>query len=134
MIVERRFITEVAAHKMPATERDLWDLFCNFPHPITAVIERVHAMPKQGVRSVWTFGQNYGMLRAFLIAQGITFDEVLPRKWQQSLGLTRKKTESPTQWKNRLKAKAQQLFPSLHVTLATADALLIVECLRRSKR
>lgn len=41
--------------------------------------------------------------------------------------------ESETQWKNRLKAKAQQLFPQQEVTLATADALLIAEFGRRKR-
>jgi hypothetical protein len=39
-----------------------------------------------------------------------------------------------TEWKNRLKAKAQQLFPqqSKHITLKTADALLIAEYARKN--
>lgn len=32
-----------------------------------------------------------------------------------------------TAWKNKLKAEAQRLFPSIKVTLKTADALLIYE-------
>ena len=35
--------------------------------------------------------------------------------------------ETPTQWKNKLKAEAQRLFPDIRVTLKTADALLILE-------
>ena len=40
-----------------------------------------------------------------------------------------KSSGSKTEWKNKLKAKAQQLFPvwSKRITLATADALLIAE-------
>jgi len=34
---------------------------------------------------------------------------------------------SPVQWKNKLKAEAQRLYPDIKVTLKTADALLILE-------
>ena len=45
----------------------------------------------------------------------------------------RLKEESKSQWKNRLKAKAQQLFPKLKITLKTADAILIAEYCRRKR-
>ena len=44
---------------------------------------------------------------------------------------TPSKTESKTEWKNRLKGMAQQLYPDLKVTLATADALLIATYCKR---
>lgn len=46
-----------------------------------------------------------------------------------------KKTGGETRdaFKNRLKAKAQQLFPQAKVTLATADAILLAEYCRRRK-
>lgn len=128
---------------MPATERDVWDWFtmhdCNDPrnnlYSVYAMIEKVHSMPKQGVASSFKFGVNYGMLRAFLVAAGMRFEEVTPRTWQKAIGISpRKKNETGVQWKNRLKAKAQQLFPHEHVTLKVADALLIAEyCKRKHK-
>lgn len=75
--------------------------------------------------TMFQFGQNYGTLRTSLHAVGIPFDEVLPKTWQKFIGVVKQKGEDKTSWKNRLKAKAQQLFPNIHVTLATADALLI---------
>lgn len=33
--------------------------------------------------------------------------------------------EQMTEWKNKLKACAQGLFPGVHITLSTADAVLI---------
>ena len=39
---------------------------------------------------------------------------------------------SKTEWKNKLKAKAQQLFPGEKVTLATCDSLLIAEYGRKN--
>jgi hypothetical protein len=57
---------------------------------------------------------------------------VPPKKWQQALGLGSAKDLTKTQWKNKLKNKAQQLYPQIKVTLATADALLIYEAARRN--
>ena len=69
-----------------------------------------------------------------LTAAGIPFEEVTPVVWQRGLGIpVRKKDESRSQFKGRLKAKAQQLFPQVKVTLKTADALLISEYCRRKR-
>ena len=140
--------TECCTSPMPETETDTWDWLRTKwgkyeanPSVATvnivqrfAIIEKVHAMPGNGVSGMFKFGQNYGFLRACLIAAGIPFEDVDPRTWQKALGISSRKTrsgETKTQWKNRLKAKAQQLFPSEKVTLATADALLIAEYCRR---
>jgi hypothetical protein len=117
---------------MPATERDVWEFFSRtiynpeFKRRSMAVIEKVHSMPGQGVHSTFKFGMGYGGLRMALIAAGIPFIEATPQAWQKELEIPpRKKTETKTQFKNRLKAMAQQLFPGVDVTLKTADALLI---------
>lgn len=124
--------------KMPLTERDIWEIFEQIRDEsiyVFAYIERVHSMPKQGVTSTFTFGQNYGMLRGFLIAAGISFEEVTPQKWQRYWGLPALKAcgDSITKKKNVHKAKAQQLFPAVKVTHAVTDALLIAERGRRIK-
>jgi Holliday junction resolvasome RuvABC endonuclease subunit len=93
--------------------------------PYYALIERVNAMPKQGVSSTFKFGQSYGMLRGFLVALSIPFEEVSPVKWQTAMGC---RTGGD---KNISKARAQQLFPNIKVTHAIADALLIAEHCRR---
>lgn len=127
----------------PATERDIWEWFqWRGPNGQTvagadyAVIERVHAMPGNGVSGMFRFGQSYGFLRACLIAAGIPFEEVEARTWQKALGISPRKIkagESKTQFKNRLKNRAACLFPQITVTLATADALLIAEYCRRKR-
>lgn len=123
----------VSSCQMPKTERDVWNWCYNLNDTdAIAVIEHVHSMPGQGVASSFKFGRGYGGLRMALIAANIPFEEVTPQRWQKGLAIpARKKTESKTQFKNRLKAKAQQLFPKVPVTLATADALLIAEYCRR---
>jgi len=122
--------SDVWACQMPKTERDVWEFIDDNSNVEMTVIEKVWAMPsegrKQGVTSMFTFGMGYGGLRMALIAAGRPFKEVTSRSWQKHLGIApRKKTESKTQWKHRLKAMAQQLYPGEDVTLATADALLI---------
>ena len=93
-----------------------------------AFIERVHSMPKQGVASSFKFGQSYGFLRGLLFANGIPFEEVAPQKWQKAMGCMTKGDKRVS------KARAQQLFPHLHVVHANADALLIAEYGRRLLR
>lgn len=127
---------------MHSTEFDIWLWFEDRNHlNVTACIEKVHSMPKQGVASSFTFGVNYGNLRMALTAAGISFEEVLPRTWQKGLGIPpRKKTETRNQFKNRLRGVAQQLFPQLPIwkeprskgrQLAICDALLIAEFCKR---
>ena len=91
-----------------------------------AMIEKVHSMPKQGVASSFTFGQGYGFLLGCLTALEIPFEYVTPHKWQ---GYLHCRSGGD---KNITKQKAQELFPTLKITHAIADALLIGEYLQRT--
>lgn len=75
--------------------------------------------------AMFNFGQNYGQIIGILAAYKIPFTLVRPQKWQGALSLGNSKGITKTEWKNKLKAKAQQLFPTNKITLATADAALI---------
>jgi crossover junction endodeoxyribonuclease RuvC len=105
------------------TEADIASLFRSLRvlQPCVAMIEKVHAMPKQGVSSCFTFGRSYGFLRGMLTAHGIRFDEVTPQKWQKAMGCLTKGD------KNVSKQRAQQRYPGMasKITHAVADALLI---------
>jgi crossover junction endodeoxyribonuclease RuvC len=96
-----------------------------------ALIEVVHAMPGQGVTSMFNFGYNFGVLEGLLIGSGIPYDRVTPQAWQKEFDLYKLPGETKTAKKNRHKELAQQMFPDLKVTHATADALLIAEYCRR---
>jgi hypothetical protein len=87
------------------------------------------------LRSTCVLYGSYLSLRAMLVAAGLPFEDCPPKRWQSHLGIPpRAKGEDDRKWKNRLKARAQQLFPSVRrVTLATADALLIAEWCRRMR-
>lgn len=111
------------AVKMPATDADLFALM---PHMETrAVLEKVHSSPQMGVTSAFTFGAGYGRCRMALTASRIAFDELLPQRWQRLLGGLSGGD------KRLLKARAQALYPTVKLTLATADALLLATVARR---
>lgn len=65
------------------------DLCCDLPDSVSAcVVEKVSAMPKQGVASSFNFGQTYGVCRAVPTCLGITLVDVTPAKWKRDMGLT----------------------------------------------
>ena len=109
--------------KMPDTLKDLWELLRDIDiaseEYCHAYIEQVHSSPQMGVKSAFTFGNGFGHLEMALTAAGIPFTRIRPQVWQKELGCLTKGD------KNITKRKAQELFPSLKVTHATADALLI---------
>lgn len=117
--------------KMPQTERDLLDLLTlwSFPHQdeSMATLEFVRSSPQMGVASAFKFGSGYGGLRMALVASGIPFNEVTPKKWQ---GVMQCRTGGD---KNVTKRRAQELFPGAKVTHAVADALLLAEYGRRTR-
>jgi hypothetical protein len=114
--------------KMPDTLQDLWELIVSISMNagsggtgIHAYIEQVHSSPQMGVKSAFTFGNGFGHLEMALTAAGIPFARIRPQVWQKELGCLTKGN------KNVSKRKAQELFPSMKVTHATADALLIAK-------
>jgi Holliday junction resolvasome RuvABC endonuclease subunit len=120
--------------KMPETLRDLWEVFTSilggmdYPESVFAYLEQVHSSPQMGVKSAFTFGQGMGHLEMALTAAGIPFARVRPQAWQKAMGCL---TGGD---KNTTKRRAQELFPSLQITHAVADALLIAEYGRRLER
>lgn len=60
--------------------------FIKMKHDIKlACIEKVAAMPKQGVSSTFKFGMNYGAWQGALAALAIPYITVTPAKWQKAL-------------------------------------------------
>lgn len=110
-------------------KRNSWEEICKtvFRTPIThAYIEAVSAMPRDAARHAFTFGENTGIIKGILYANGISFTEVFSQKWQRHFGLGAK-FASKQERKNAHKQKAQELFPNIKVTLTIADALLIAK-------
>ena len=111
------------AEKMPDTLQDLWELFRDIAAEgeCQAYLEQVHSSPQMGVVSSFTFGNGFGHLEMALTAAGIPFERVRPQLWQKAMGCMSKGD------KNITKAKAQELFPSMKITHAIADSLLIAK-------
>lgn len=97
-----------------------------------AYVETVHAMPGQGVTSMFNFGKNYGYILGVLGAYHIHIVDVTPQKWKKYMEVTSDKNTSIDLCK--------RLFPDINL-LATprskkphdgmAEALLIAEYGRR---
>jgi hypothetical protein len=114
----------VAYEKIPETIKDLFELFTDIvmdrDGDCRAYLEQVHSSPQMGVKSAFTFGNGFGHLEMGLTAAGISFSRIRPQVWQKDMGCMTKGD------KNVSKRKAQELFPDIKITHATADALLIM--------
>lgn len=71
-------------------------------------LERAQSMPKQGVKSMFNYGDHYGQIQGILISQSISFTLVPPKDWQKEMlkGSCQKKTT-----KERALEIARRLFP-----------------------
>lgn len=123
--------TKASAIKMPETEGDIIGFLRGFNHNDTCVfLEEVggYIGKAQPGSAMFTFGRNTGFLIGAIMALGFRLEMVRPQTWQKKLGIGTSRTcASKTEWKNKLKALAQRKFPQVNVTLATADALLILD-------
>lgn len=126
----------IEAVKMPDTPQDLLDLLSKYQVNSICYLEKVGGIPGQGgASSMFNFGKGFGHLEMALLCRKIPTTEVTPQKWQKALQLGTKGHKSASQWKNKLKAKAQQLYPKVpKITLATSDALLILEYARITEK
>jgi crossover junction endodeoxyribonuclease RuvC len=99
--------------------------------PCRAIVERVSAMPRQGVASSFAFGVGFGSILGVLQTLRLPLELITPAVWKRRLGLSSDKRASLD--------KARLLFPAADLRLAKhdgrAEALLIAHwALRRSKR
>lgn len=95
-------------------------------------LEKVNAMPGQGVVSMFNFGHNFGFIEGLLQAFGISYQLVPPQTW--------KKEFSVTSDKNTSIQVCQKLFPAVNLLATTrsrkpsdgmAEAVLMAEYARR---
>ena len=57
------------------------------PGSTPVAIEQVHAMPKQGVTSVFSLGANYGALLGYFTAHHHRITEITPTEWKATFRL-----------------------------------------------
>lgn len=113
--------------KMPETPQELLRFLRLYSFNSICYLEKVQGRPGMSGSAMFNFGCDYGHLEMALLACKIPTVSVTPQKWQKLLQLGNKGNKSTTQWKNKLKAKAEQLFPYVgRITLAISDALLIL--------
>lgn len=99
-----------------------------------AVLEQPPAFVKVIPGSaVYVMARSFGNIEGILAAYRVPTQLVTPQAWQKAHGLGTSKGLTKVQWKNKLKARAQSLYPEENVTLATADALLILNAASERK-
>lgn len=73
----------------------------------------------------FVLGHNVGFEKGVILSHGIPTDLIRPQKWQRPIPGLKGKVGAPR--KRSLRDHAKKLYPGLKVTLATADALLILD-------
>jgi hypothetical protein len=81
--------------------------------------------------SMAVYASNWGIIKGMARALGYRVVLVPPKKWQKALGLGSATGMKKTEWKNKLKQRAEELYPQVKVTLALADALLMFEAAKK---
>lgn len=119
---------------MPDTPKQVYVLLSDLRTTygtITASVEHAQPMPKQGVSSVFSYGQHFGELIGVLTALNAKICLVKPAVWKKTLGLNSDKLTSIL--------LAERLFPDVELVPkgcrkpsdGIAEALLIMEYLTR---
>ena len=117
------------AFKCPKTTKEMFNIYSNCMKTATnnskeciVVIEKVWAFPTDARSRAFNFGVNYGKWLGIIASENIKPQMVTPKGWQKEYShLSKDKKER----KQKLKEIAQEMFPSVKVTLYNADALLI---------
>lgn len=90
--------------------------------PSKAIIERVSAMPGQGVTSMFNFGMGYGVVLGVIASLGIPHELVTPQTWKRAAGLIGAD-------KDYARTKVLEMYPYADVArkkdIGRADAILI---------
>lgn len=60
----------------------------NYPSDTVVALELVHAMPGQGVVSMFRFGEGYGIWQGIIAVNGYRLVQPSPQKWMKTLGVT----------------------------------------------
>lgn len=70
------------------------EILSRVPSDSVCCLEHVHAMPGQGVTSMFNFGQNFGWVQGVLEAMGVSYELVQPQKWKKEFSITGDKNSS----------------------------------------
>ena len=132
---------EVAATKMPDTLKELalraQGLTIEAKTDSVCYLEDVPKFcgENRPAASIFPLAESYGAAQGILAALNIRTILVRPQDWQKGLNIgKRRDCKNSRAWKAKLKAEAQRRFPDLNVTLATADALLLLDYALRQEK
>lgn len=118
-------------------DRDVYrDVLCNrivsSGRGVRCCLEKVGAMPGQGVTSMFHFGENYGYIQGLLESNSIPYELVTPQKWKKEFEVTSDKNTSIE--------VCRRLFPNVNLKRTErcrkdddgfAEATLLAEYCRR---
>nr|DAJ27993.1 MAG TPA: HOLLIDAY JUNCTION RESOLVASE [Caudoviricetes sp.] len=130
--VDKQKVIDMAV--MPPTMQEIAAFIKIYSKNSVCYIEKVGGLPGMSGSAMFNFGNGVGHLQMLLFLLKIPTVEVTPQRWQKELQLGTRGNKTKTFWKNKLKSKAQTLFPYVgKITLATSDSLLICEYARRQE-
>ena len=121
-------ITETVAYAVPFTRENLINHINAHKASAKCIVEKVGAMPGQGVVSMFTFGEGYGYIQGVLEVNKIPYELVPPQKWKKEFSITKDKNISID--------VAKRLFPDVNLKATPrskkdhdgmAEALLMAE-------
>jgi crossover junction endodeoxyribonuclease RuvC len=130
--------TERGIHyTVPYSDKDLIDMcrdesYSGNTKHIMCCLEKVGAMPGQGVTGMFNFGVSYGYIKGVLEANRIPYQEIPPQRWKKEFGLNSDKAASVD--------VCRKLYPDVNLLAAPrckkphdgmAEALLMAEYARR---
>lgn len=101
---------------------------------MVACVEKVGAMPGQGVTSMFNFGKNAGFIEGVLTGLGVPYQLVPPNVWKKSFSLIGKDKQASIE-------TCKRLFPGISLlpgdkcrkdSDGMAEALLMAEYARRN--
>ena len=124
---------EMRVWKCPDTADGMHSAFCQatwgiLEDEIVVLMEKVWARPNNASRAAFSYGVNYGQWLGIVACYSIDMELILPAHWMKFYGM--KKGMEYQERKKWLKAKAQELYPDIKVTLINADAILIAHYLK----
>ena len=127
---------EMRAWKCPDTADGMHSAFCQatwgiLEGEIMVLMEKVWARPNNASRAAFSYGVNFGQWLGIVACYSIDMELMIPASWMKFYGM--KKGMEYQDRKRWLKAKAQELYPDIKVTLINADAILIAHYLKERK-
>lgn len=90
-------------------------------------LELVHANSQNGCKGNWQLSANFTSVQIALNALAIPFTVVSPQRWMKRLQPLPSGAGAYAERKRRVKELMKERYPEQRVTLATADALAILD-------